>query len=117
MKRIFHLSSCSTCQRILKELDLTDEIYLQDIKTEPLNEDQLSEMRRLAGSYDALFSKRSMKYRALGLHEKELSEDEMRQLILDEYTFLKRPVAILDGQKFIGNSKATVQALKHQLKG
>jgi arsenate reductase len=48
-------------------------------------------MKELAGSYEALFSRRAMKYRSMGLNEMELSEDDYRKYILEEYTFLKRP--------------------------
>ena len=72
-------------------------------------------MKKLAGSYETLFSRRALKYRAMGLHEKELKEKDYRDLILDEYTFLKRPVAIIDNKIFIGNTNAVVAALKEAL--
>lgn len=112
MKIIFHLSTCSTCQRILKELDLPDDVMLQDIKTTPITSEQIDHMKSLAGSFEALFSKRALKYRSLGLHEMELNEQEMRGWILKEYTFLKRPVAILGSDIFIGSAKTTVKELK-----
>lgn len=112
MRKIYHLGTCNTCQRILKEWNPGEEVVLQDIKTEAITPDQLEEMKTLAGSYVALFSKRSRQYRARGLHETTLSEEDMRKLILEEYTFLKRPVAVLDGQIFIGNSKKVVEAAK-----
>ena len=59
-------------------------------------------MKERAGSYEALFSKRAIKYKTLGLKDKQLTEQEMRQFILDEYTFLKRPVRIDGQQIFIG---------------
>ena len=115
MKRIFHLGTCSTCQRILKEWKPGDDFVLQDIKTDSITPDQIDKMIELAGSAEALFSKRAMKYRAMGLHEREVSDAEMRQLILDEYTFLKRPV-LVDGNKiFIGNAKKTVEEAKAHL--
>ena len=108
MKKIYYLSTCSTCQRILKEWNPDQSVVLQDIKTEAMTPAQVDEMIKLAGSAAALFSKKAMKYRAMGLHERELTEKEMRQLILDEYTFLKRPV-IVDGERvFIGNAKQTI---------
>ncbi len=115
MKRFYYLSTCSTCKRIMQELALPDDFELQDIKTEKLCENKLNEMISLSGNVESLFSKRSMKYRAMGLHEKELSDFEMKALILDEYTFLKRPVAIIDDEIFIGNSKKVVQAIKDKL--
>ena len=110
MKKIYHLSTCSTCQRIIKELNPSDEVVLQDIKTEKITEDQIDVMSKLAGSYEALFSRRAMKYRAMGLDKKDLTEEDYRQLILDEYTFLKRPVMISEDQIFVGNSKKVVEA-------
>jgi arsenate reductase-like glutaredoxin family protein len=112
MKKIYHLGTCNTCQRILKEWNPGPDVVLQDIKTDPISPEQLDEMRELAGSFEALFSRRSRQYRARGLHEQNLTEKDFRALILEEYTFLKRPVAILDGQIFIGNSKTTVEAAK-----
>lgn len=115
MKKIYHLGSCSTCQRILKELEPLDGVQLQEIKSEPMTAAQVDEMKALSGSYESLFSKRAMLYRQKGLHEKELSEKDYKELILEHYTFLKRPVILVDGQIFVGNSKKTVQAAKEAL--
>ncbi|ASZ10321.1 arsenate reductase [Chitinophaga pendula] len=113
MKKIYHLSTCNTCQRIIAEVDAKEKGFeLQDIKTQPITATQLEEMHQLSGSYEVLFSRRSQKYRPMGLHEKTLSEKDYRDLILQEYSFLKRPVAIADGKIFIGNDKKTVEALK-----
>lgn len=110
MKRVFHLSTCNTCQRILNEWNLPADVVQQDIKTEAITPEQLETMKDLAGSYEALFSKRAQLYRGRGLHEKTLSESDYRDLILDHYTFLKRPVLVLDDQIFVGNSKKVVAA-------
>ncbi len=115
MKKIYHLGTCSTNIRILKELNL-DGVELQDIKKEPMTPDQVEEMAKLAGSYEALFSRKAMKYRSMGLNEMNLTEDDYKKYIVEEYTFLKRPVAIIDGDIFIGNAKKTVEALSEKLK-
>ncbi len=94
MHTFFYLSTCATCQRIMKALDLSS-VQLQDIKFDPVKAIQLKKMRDLAGSYEALFSRRAQKYRQMGLHEKSLQEEDYRDLILQEYTFLKRPVLVL----------------------
>ena len=109
MKKIYHLSSCSTCQRIIKTLEPSADVILQDIKTEQITEEQLQEMKEMAGTYEALFSRRAMKYRSMGLNEMELSEEDYKRYILEEYTFLKRPVMISGGQIFVGNSKKVVE--------
>ncbi len=108
---IFHLSTCSTCQRIIKQLPNIDSVVLQDIKTVPITINQLEAMYELSGSYESLFSKRAMKYRSMGLNERHLSEEDFKRYIIQEYTFLKRPVAIISGDIFIGNSKKNVAAL------
>lgn len=109
MKKIYHLSSCSTCQRIIKTLEPSADVVLQDIKTEQITEEQLQEMKDMAGTYEALFSRRAMKYRSMGLNEMELLEEDYKRYILEEYTFLKRPVMISGEQIFIGNSKKVVE--------
>src|SRR5215203_6386669 len=112
MKKMYHLANCDTCQAIIKETKVTQKGFeLQDIKTEKITPAQLDEMKTIAGSYEALFSRRAIKYKEMGLKDKKLSENDYRQLILDEYTFLKRPVAIMGKKIFIGNDKKTVEAL------
>lgn len=115
MKRLFYLATCSTCNRIIKQLELDKHFELQDIKTEKITASQIEAMHKLAGSYESLFSRRAMKYKSLGLKHKNLTEDDYKNYILEEYTFLKRPVAILNDQIFIGNSKSVVEALENAL--
>ncbi|MCL6267417.1 arsenate reductase family protein [Flagellimonas myxillae] len=115
MKKIYHLGSCSTCQRILKELEPLDGVKLQEIKSEPMTPEQVDKMASLAGSYEALFSRRAMLFRQRGLHEQQLNEDDYKKLILEHYTFLKRPVVILGDQIFVGNTKKVVEAAKEAL--
>ncbi len=115
MKKIYHLSTCDTCKRILKELQPDEGVELREIKSQPLSEQEVDEMKGLAGSYEALFSRRARKFRGLGLHEMELTEDDYRKYLLTDYTFLKRPVVIVDGNIFIGNAKKVVEAAKEAL--
>jgi arsenate reductase len=113
MKKIYHLGSCTTCQRILKETQAMSKGFtLQDIKTDKITPAQLDELKDKAGSYEALFSRRSLKYKEMGLKDKALTEADYRRLILAEYTFLKRPVTIAGKQIFIGSEKKAVEALK-----
>ncbi|WP_025741984.1 arsenate reductase family protein [Aquimarina pacifica] len=112
MKKIYHLSTCDTCKRIIKELNLSSDFTLQDIKTEEITDDQIHEMQRLSGSYEALFSKRARLYKERGLKDQQLTEEDYKKLILEHYTFLKRPVLIIEDQIFIGNAKKTIEAAK-----
>jgi len=117
LKKVYHLSTCDTCKRILKEVNLPDDVEQQDIKTEPITSTQLEEMQSLSGNYESLFSKRAQLYRKRDLKNKDLKEEDYKNLILEHYTFLRRPVFMLDGKIFIGNSKKTVEAVKQQLHG
>lgn len=111
MKKVYYCSTCDTCKRIMSDLDLSG-FEQQDIKKESITEAQIEEMKDLSGSYESLFSKIARKYRSLGLKDKNLTEADFKNYILEEYTFLKRPVFIVDDQIFIGNSKKNVEALK-----
>jgi arsenate reductase len=113
MKKIYCLSTCSTCSRILDEIGAEEKGFsLQDIKTERISPRQLDELKEKVGSYEALFSRRSLKYKELGLKDQVLTEKDYRKLILQEYTFLKRPVVLLGSQVFVGSEKKTVEALR-----
>lgn len=110
MKKIYHLSNCNTCQRIIKEMNVGDDVELQNIKEENIDEKTLDFLKEKMGSYEALFSKRAMKYKSMGLKDKNLSEEDFKKYMLEEYTFLKRPFIILDDEVFVGNSKKTVES-------
>ncbi|WP_124978871.1 arsenate reductase family protein [Nonlabens xiamenensis] len=113
--QFIHLATCNTCQRIKKELELPAQINDQNTKETPITEAQLEFLKEQAGSYEALFNRRSQQYRGRGLHEKDLSEQDYKALLLDHYSFLKRPILIYKGQAYIGNSKKTVAAAKEAL--
>ncbi|MDC1464536.1 arsenate reductase [Polaribacter sp.] len=114
MKKGYFLQTCDTCKRILKEVN-TNGFELQEIKSNPINATQLAEMYALSGSYENLFNKRARLCNSLDLKNKIISETNYKQYLLDEYTFLKRPVFIVDNDIFIGNSKPVVAALKVKL--
>lgn len=113
MKKAYYLQNCSTCNRILSDLKWNNKA--QEIRSEKITSDQLEQMSKLAGSYEALFSRRAIKYKSMGLKEKVLKEDDYKRLILEEDTFLKRPVFIIEDEIFIGNSKSVIDSLKQKL--
>ncbi|WP_430411215.1 arsenate reductase family protein [Kordia sp.] len=115
MKKIYHLKTCNTCQRIIKEIQPTPDFVLQGIKEEEITVKQLEEMHALSGSYEALFSKRAQLYKKMDLKNQNLSEEDYKQYILEHYTFLKRPVIIVNDQIFIGNAAKTVAAAKEAI--
>jgi len=114
MKKVYFLQTCDTCRRILKEVN-TEGFERQEIKGNPVTVTQLEEMYRLSKSYEALFNKRAKLYKAMDLKNQDISEADYRQYLLDEYTFLKRPVFIVDDEIFIGNSKKEIERLKERI--
>ncbi len=117
MKKIYYLSTCSTCAEIMKDTNISEKtgFELQDIRTQPMTSAQLDEMKKLAGSFESLFSRRALKYKELGLKDKALTEQDYKNYILEHDTFLKRPVVILGDKIFIGSEKKNVAALKEAL--
>lgn len=115
MKKIYYLDGCTTCRRVLRTLEPSEDVVLQDIKTEPITREQLEEMAALSGSYGALFSRKAVRYRQRKLHEQELSETDYKRLILEHYTFLRRPVVVINERIFIGSSRTLADVTKEVL--
>ena len=114
MKKVYFLQTCDTCKKIIKSISL-DGFEFQEIKTQAITISQLEEMQRLSGSYESLFSRRAKKYAVMGLKNEVLQEIDYKQLILSDYTFLKRPVIIIDNQIFIGSDKKNLALLKESI--
>ena len=115
MKKIFYLETCKTCQKILKELEPLDGVELREIKFKGITTIELEELRALTNSYEELFSRRAMLFRQRNLKDQTLTEEDYKNLILEHYTFLKRPVVVVKKQIFIGNSRKQVDAAKEAL--
>jgi len=109
---VFYLQTCDTSKRIMKDLGLDSGFELREIKSNQITPEELDQMKELAGSYEVLFSRRSRQFAARNLKGVNLTENDYRTLILEEYTFLKRPVTIFNGNIYIGNSKKEIERLK-----
>lgn len=108
MNTIYYLASCDTCRKIIKSLPKDAKLKYHDIKQDPLTEKEIDEMYNLCGSYEALFSKRAQLYKQLGLKDKSLTEVDFKKYLLEHYTFLSRPVFIIDDKIYIGNSQKVI---------
>ncbi len=116
MNKVYHLPHCKTCQKTIAALGITEgDFELQNIKEKHISAKELDALKEQAGSYEAMFNRRSMKYRSMGLKDKALSEADYRKLILEEYTFLKRPTIVIDGELFLATTKKAVEAAKEKL--
>lgn len=108
MNKIYYLASCDTCRKIIKSLPQNHNLTFHDIKQNPITLEELEEMHRLSGSYEALFSKKAQLYKSMDLKNKVLSEADFKKYILEHYTFLSRPVFIIDDKIYIGNSQQNI---------
>lgn len=108
MNTIYYLASCDTCRKIIKSLPKNDALVFHDIKQNPITPAELETMHALSGSYEALFSRKAQLYKSLDLKNKTLTETDYRNYILDHYTFLSRPVFIIDGKIYIGNNQKVI---------
>ena len=116
MNKIYYLASCDTCRKIIKSLPNSNQLTFIDIRQNPLSESDLDEMYQLAGSYEALFSKKAQLYKSLGLKDKNLTEADFKKYLLEHYTFLSRPVFIIDGKIYIGNGQKNIIEVINALK-
>ena len=112
MRVFFYLTSCDTCKRILKTLEIGPSIEQIDIKKNPITETQLDELYSLTQSYEALINKRAQLFKQRGIKVEQIGEQEYKSLLLEHYTFLKRPVLVFDQTIFVGNSPKVIEAAK-----
>lgn len=115
--KIYYIASCDTCRKIIKTLPKGNNLVFRDIKQDPLTEEELTEMYQASGSYEDLFSKKAQLYKSMDLKNKSLTEDDYKKYILEHYTFLSRPVFVIDGQVYVGGSQQSMlqvmKALQH----
>ena len=115
MNKIYYLASCDTCRKIIKSLPENHNLTFHDIKQNPISVSELEEMHHLSGSYEALISKKAQLYKSMDLKNKSLTEADFKKYILEHYTFLSRPVFIIDGNIYIGNSQQNMHQVTKAL--
>ncbi len=100
----YWLPNCTTCQKAMRRLERhrVSVTRFRDIKEEPLTREEVEKLAKMLGGANELFSKRAIKYREMKLNERELSETEMLDLMSTEYTFLKRPILVVNGKASAG---------------
>ena len=116
MKAFYYLKTCSTCKRIMSDLNLGS-ITQIDLKSTKISEKEINLLKDLSGSYESLFNKRSQLFKKRNLKNKNLSEQDYKNLILKHYTFMRRPILIYGKRIFIGNDKKNIDSLKKFLDG
>lgn len=115
MRKIYYLSTCSTCTKILSQLNSQD-AELINLRLQNISSEDLDILYQNVGSYEALFNKRAQKWKLISESERPKVDKDYRNLILSEYTFLKRPAVIINGQVAIGNDSKSVERMIELLK-
>jgi len=116
-RKVYFLSTCDTCKRIMKEVGVDDSFEQKDIKSNPVTEEQVDGFFKHTGSYEELINKRARKLKDVLAEHPVKTDADYKKLLLMDYTFLKRPVFEIDGQLFVGNAKKTVEEIKEALRG
>lgn len=102
---------CSTCTDAKKWLSQHGvEVTVRDLFTDPLD---AGEVRQLLNgrSPASLISTKSPRYKALGLADKQLSDDEMIELMGQEPYLIRRPTVKAGEELIIGFDKERLAAL------
>jgi arsenate reductase (glutaredoxin) len=110
---VYGLPYCTTCQKAVTYLEGKDVSVrgFRNLKEEPLSVDEVRALAAKVGGVEKLFSKRAMKFRQMGLHEREVPEDEMVKLMSEEYTFVTRPIIVRGDRATAGFSAKRVDEL------
>tara|TARA_R110002050_G_scaffold49818_2_gene115526 strand:+ start:5578 stop:5883 length:306 start_codon:yes stop_codon:yes gene_type:complete len=95
----------------MKTWDLSG-IEEQDLKKEAINESELEFLRARVDSYEDLLNKRARLLKQHDLLDGTGREEQIKQLILSHYSFLKRPILVLKNEIFVGNSAKITEAAK-----
>ena len=113
MRVFYYLSSCSTCKKIENQLTLGESVKKIDIKKKKLTKQELKTLHEKVGNYEGLINKRAQLFKQRNIDYKKLEEKDFKNLLLEHYTFIKRPILMYDEKIFVGNSPKTIlEAIK-----
>ncbi len=110
MIQVYGIKNCNKVRDTfawLKENDVEYEFI--DLKKEPLTRDELQGFVDRLG-LDVLLNKRGMKWRQLGLKEKDLTESDLFDQLLEHQTMIKRPVLVNEQAVLVGYDEDAFEA-------
>ena len=85
------------------------EVVDRDFFKETFSETEIRKLAALVGT-ENIFARRSPSLKKLGLADKELSDDEMVNLMLQEPKLVRRPLLKVGNKLMVGGSSAAVEA-------
>jgi len=102
MLKVYGIKNCNKVRDTLKWLDEKEVEYkFVNLKKEPLSEAKLDEFVHKVG-LDVLINTRGTTYRNLGLKEKNLTDDQLFDHLLENQTMIKRPILEIDEAVLVG---------------
>ena len=102
MVQVYGIKNCDKIKATKKWLETSGIDYtFYDLKKEPLTQEELQEFVHRIGLY-VLVNKRSTTWRNLKLKDKDLSDEELFQILLENQTMIKRPVLIKNEAILVG---------------
>ena len=102
--KIYHKSSCITCQRRIKEIEkINKDIEKRDFFKEPLSEAELVKLFRISKQKPSeCLRKRDKMYKQLELDKKKKTEKEIIKLMSKNPGLILRPIVIFKNHAYFG---------------
>ncbi len=92
MLEVIGITNCNTVKKTRQWLEQKDIHYsFRDLKKEPLSPNELADLVMKAG-LETLVNRRGRKWKMLGLADKQLSDNDLFEVLLEHQTMIKRPV-------------------------
>ncbi len=102
MLHIIGIPNCDKVKATKKWMDSKGvEFEFIDVKKEPLTLDEIKDLEFKVG-LDVLLNKRGTTYRNLGLKDKDLSDEELLEVLEQNQSMIKRPVLVYEEAVLVG---------------
>lgn len=106
MNTLIGYKKCSTCKNIEKLLEEKNISYdYREIDKDLLSPEELKKIKDMAGiDIYKLFNSSGIRYRELNLKDKkkDMTDDEIYELLSTDGMLVKRPILLIDGKAFVG---------------
>lgn len=110
MIQVYGIKNCNKIRDTFTWLDDNNVDYeFVDLKKEPLTREELKSFADQIG-LDVLINRRGMKWRQLGLKDKNLSDDELFEQLLEHQVMIKRPVLVKGEAILVGYDEDAFEA-------
>ncbi|MBP3192653.1 arsenate reductase family protein [Natronogracilivirga saccharolytica] len=92
MLEVIGITNCNTIKKTKDWLQNNEISYsFRDVKKDPLTPNELAGLVKKAG-LDTLVNRQGRKWKMLGLSDKQLSDNDLFDVLLEHQTMIKRPV-------------------------